>query len=104
MVPYNRKSTSICSCNSCIEGEFVSCLIEKGKSVQLVTEASDDECSAESEFENNFDKEETDTEAYELRSESVNSVLTKKYHHRPFLVFKFAGIVLPIQNFGFWHI
>ena len=72
-----QSKVNICSCNSCIEGEFISCLIEKGKSVQLVTEASDDDDSAESEFENDFDEEETDTEAYELRSESVNSVLTK---------------------------
>ena len=61
-----QSKVNICSCNSCIEGEFISYLTEKGKSVQLVTEASDDDDSAESEFENDFDEEETDTEAYEL--------------------------------------
>ena len=59
-----------CSCNSCIEGEFTSCLIEKGKNVQIVDEASyhDDDDSSENE---------SDTAAYELRAESVNSILSR---------------------------
>ena len=56
-----------------------SCLTEKDKTVQQVTEASDDDSATESEFENDYDDD--DAEACELRSESVNSVLTKIYHH-----------------------
>ena len=43
------------------------------------TEASDDDSTKESEFENDYDDDdiESDAEAYELRSESVNSVLAK---------------------------
>ena len=54
-------------------------MTEKGKTVQQVTEASDDDSTAESEFENYYDNDDTesDAETYELRSESVNSVLTK---------------------------
>ena len=47
-------------CDSCIdEGEFTSCLIEKGKIVQIVEEASDrdDNDSSESEFENDLESE-----------------------------------------------
>ena len=45
----------------------------------ILTEASDDESTTESEFENNYDDDdaESDAESYKLRSESVNSVLTK---------------------------
>ena len=58
---------------------FVSCLTEKGKTVQQVAEASDNDSITESEFENDYDDDnaESDAEACELRSESVNSVLTK---------------------------
>ena len=52
-----------------------SCLTEKGKTVQQVTEASDDDSNTESEFENDYDDD--DAEACKLRSESLNSVLTK---------------------------
>ena len=54
-------------------------MTEKGKTVQQVTEASDDDSTTESEFENDYDDDdaESDAEAYELRSESVNSILTK---------------------------
>ena len=59
----------ICSCKSCIEGEFVSCLTEKGKTVQQVTEASDNDSTTKSEFENDYDDDaEPDAEAYKLRS------------------------------------
>ena len=74
-----QSKINICSCKSCIEGDFVSCLTEKGKTVQQVTEASDNDSTTESEFENDCDDDnaESDAEAYKLRSESVNSVLTK---------------------------
>ena len=54
-------------------------MTEKDKTVQKVTKASDDDSTTESEFENNYDDDnaESDAEAYELRSESVNSILTK---------------------------
>ena len=54
-------------------------MTEKGKTVQQVTEASGDDSTTESEFENDYDDDdaESDAEAYELRSESVNSILTK---------------------------
>ena len=71
-----QSKVNICSCDSCIEGEFTSCLIEKGKIVQIVDEASDhdDDDSSESEFENDLESsDESDTEAYELKAESVNS-------------------------------
>ena len=71
-----QSKINICSCKSCVEGDLVSCLTEKGKTVQQVTEVSDDDSTTESEFENDYD-DESDAEAYELRSESVNSVLTK---------------------------
>ena len=75
-----QSKINICSCKSCIKGDFVFCLTEKGKTVQQVTEASDGDSTTESEFENYYDDDDTeyDAEAYELRSESVNSVLTKK--------------------------
>ena len=75
-----QSKVNICSCDSWIEGEFTSCLIEKGKIVQIVDEASDhdDNGSSESELENDLESGyETDTEAYELRAESVNSVLSR---------------------------
>ena len=58
---------------------------QKSKTVQQVIEASDDDSTTESEFENNYDDDdddddddaESDAEAHKLRSESVNSVLTK---------------------------
>ena len=54
-------------------------MTEKGKTVQQVTKASDDDSTTESEFENDYDDDnaESDAEAYELRSESENSILTK---------------------------
>ena len=75
-----QSKINICSCKSCIKGDFVFCLTEKGETVQQVTEASDGDSTTESEFENYYDDDDTeyDAEAYELRSESVNSVLTKK--------------------------
>ena len=74
-----QSKINICSCKSCIEGDFVFCLTEKGKTVQQVTEASDDDSTTESELEDDYDDGDTesDTEAYKLRSESVNNVLTK---------------------------
>ena len=71
-----QSKINLCSCSNCIEGDFTSCLIEKGKFV-LVTDASDDDSSSE-DFDNDFDvDEESDTEMYELRAETVNDVLTK---------------------------
>ena len=54
-------------------------MTEKGKTVQQVTEACDNDSTTESEFENDYDGDdsESDVEAYEIRSESVSSVLTK---------------------------
>ena len=55
-------------------------MIEKGKTVQVVDEASDNNDkndSCESEFENDVSDDESETESYELRAESVNSVLNK---------------------------
>ena len=75
-----QSKVNICPCASCIEGEFISCLIEKGKIVQVVDEASDNDDnddSSESEFENDVSDDESETEAYELRAESVNSILNK---------------------------
>ena len=75
-----QSKANICSCASCIEGEFISCLIEKGKIVQVVDKASDNNDnndSSESEFENDVSGDESETEAYELRAESMNSVLNK---------------------------
>ena len=80
-----QSKINICSRKSCIKGDFLSCLTEKGKTVQQVIEANDDDSTTESEFENNYDDDdddddddaESDAEAHKLRSESVNSVLTK---------------------------
>ena len=75
-----QSKVNICSCASCIEGEFISYLIEKWKIVQVIDEASDNndnDDSSESEFENDVNDDESETEAYELRAESVNSVLNK---------------------------
>ena len=55
-------------------------MIEKEKIVQVVDEASDsndNDGSSESEFENDASDDESETEAYELRAEIVNSVLNK---------------------------
>ena len=62
-----QSKVNICSCGSCIEGEFISCLIEKGKTVQVVDEASDnndknDSCG--SEFENDVSDDESETESW----------------------------------------
>ena len=71
-----QSKINLCSCSNCIEGDFTSCLIEKDRLV-LVTDASDDDSSSE-DFENDFDvDEESDTEMYELRAETVNDVLTE---------------------------
>ena len=64
-----------------MEGVITSCLIEKGKNIQMVDEASDDNLS-ESEFDNDFEdqsdnEDESDIEAYEVRAESVNSQLSR---------------------------
>ena len=74
-----RSKINIRSCKSCIEGDFISCLTQTSKTVQQVTEARDDDSTKESEFENDYDDDdpESDAEAYELRSESVKSGLTK---------------------------
>ena len=75
-----QSKVNICSCDSCTEGEFTSCLIEKRKIVQIVDEASDhdDDDSSKSEFENDLESgDESDTEAYDLRAESANSVLSR---------------------------
>ena len=74
-----QSKINICSCKSYIGGDFFSCLTEKGKTVQQVTEACDNDSTTESEFENDYDGDdaESDVEAYEIRSESVSSVLTK---------------------------
>ena len=64
-----QSKVKICSCDSSIEGEFLPCLIDKGKIVQIVDEASDhdDDDSSESEFENDLERgDESDTEAYIL--------------------------------------
>ena len=98
-----QSKVNICSCDSCIEGEFTSCLIEKGKIVQIVDEANDhdDDDSSESEFENDLESgDESDTEAYELRAESVNSVL-RRNNHCSLFCFLFFGIVLcKVLDFG----
>ena len=52
-------------------------MIGKGKIFQVVDEASDNNDSFESEFENDVSDDEPETEAYELRAESVNSVFNK---------------------------
>ena len=72
-----QSKVNISSCGSCIEGEFISCLIEKGKIFQVVDEASDNDDSSESESKNDVSDYESETEAYELRAESVNSVFNK---------------------------
>ena len=74
-----QSKVNICSCDSCIEGEFTSCLIEK-EIIQIVDEASDhdDNKFSESEFENDLESgDESDTEAYELRAENANGVLSR---------------------------
>ena len=45
-----QSKINICSCKSCIKCGFVSCLTEKGKTVQQVTEPSEDDSTTESEF------------------------------------------------------
>ena len=74
-----QSKINICSCKSCIGGDFVPGLTEKGKTVQQVTEACDNDSTTESEFENDYDDDnaESDAKAYEIRSESVSIVLTK---------------------------
>ena len=75
-----QPKVNICSCASCIESEFISCLIEKGEITQVVDEASDNNDNdnfSESEFENDVSDDESETEAYELQAESVNGVFNK---------------------------
>ena len=75
-----QSKVNICSCDSCVEGEFTSCLIEKGKILQIVDKARDhdDDNSSESEFKNDLKSgDESDTEAHELKAESVNSVSSR---------------------------
>ena len=64
-----QSKVNICSCDSCIEGEFLSCLIEKRKIVQIVDETSDhdDDDSSESEFETDLESgDDSDTKGYVL--------------------------------------
>ena len=75
-----QSKVNICSRASCTEDEFISCLIEKGKIVQVIDEASDNDDSndsSEGEFENDISDDESKTEAYELKAESVDSILKK---------------------------
>ena len=91
-----QPKVNIFSCASCIEGEFISCLIEKGKITQVVDEASDNNDNdnfSKSEFENDVSDDESETEAYELQAESVNGVFNKKYTHCSLFYFQFFGIV-----------
>ena len=78
-----QSKIDICSCKSCIKGDFVSCFSEKGKTVPQVTEVSDDDSTTESKLENDYDDgdAESDAEAHKLRSESVKC-FDQKYHHR----------------------
>ena len=77
-----QSKIDICSCKSCIKGDFVSCFSEKGKTVPQVTEVSDNDSTTESKFENDYDDGdvESDAEAQNLRSESVEC-FDQKYHH-----------------------
>ena len=86
-----QPKVNICSCASCIESEFISCLIEKGEITQVVDEASDNNDNdnfSESEFENDVSDDESETEAYELRAENVYSVLNKNKNTACFIYTK----------------
>ena len=78
-----QTKVNVCSCWFCFEGDFLSCATEKGK---ILTndgdipsddeELSDYDSDADSETENEDDSDD-ETELYELRAESVNSIITK---------------------------
>ena len=78
-----QTKVNVCSCRFCFEGDFLSCATEKGK---ILTndgdipsddeELSDYDSDADSETENEDDSDD-ETELYELRAESVNSIITK---------------------------
>ena len=78
-----QTKVNVCSCQFCFEGDFLSCATEKGK---ILTndgdipshdeELSDYDSDADSETENEDDSDD-ETDLYELRAESVNSIITK---------------------------
>ena len=64
--------TNICSCNDCLEGNFMECCIEKGKLVMAGDDSDDDSTNSETEYEyDEFKNADDETELYELRSETV---------------------------------
>jgi len=74
-----QTKVNMCSCDECLEGDFIDCLLEPGNmmsSGQVDMEGSDyDYSDDEREFEDDDVEDEEDHEAYELRADCVLDVL-----------------------------
>ena len=76
-----QTKVNICSCNFCLQGDFISCTTEKGNIFQhSTTEASDDESDDSDDNEEYGDDDDDDKSGhklYKLRAESVTSIMSK---------------------------
>ena len=100
-----QTKVNICSCNFCLQGDFISCTTEKGNIFQLsTTEASDDESddSDDNEEYGDNDDDGSNHELYELRAESVNSIVSKD-STIDCTHLQMPLNCLPMQSIGFWR-
>ena len=77
-----QTKVNICSCNFCLEGDFVLLTAEKGKQYHQSTtvasdDDSDDDVSGDDSADESDDDDEVDQELYEMRAENVTSIVSK---------------------------
>ena len=73
---------NICSCNNCLEGEFLLCIYEKGIIIysdvdDSGSETDNDEIDNDEEFEEDDIIDSNEQELYEMRSDSVLGVISR---------------------------
>ena len=70
---------NICSCSDCLEGNFLDCCVEKGQLVMVGDKTEEDDYSADSvaeyEYNESPDIVDDETELYEFRSDAVVQVV-----------------------------
>ena len=70
---------NICSCSDCLEGNFLDCCVQKGRLVMVGNETKEDDYSADSEVEYDYDESQDivddETELYEIQSDAVVQVV-----------------------------
>ena len=72
---------NICSCEKCIEGDFIGCVSEKGRVVYQSSEIKGDSNDEEDESDDENEVEESDNvqeeEDYEIRGSNIMACITK---------------------------